>query len=811
MVKTNILFHTCFLCLVVSLPASGQAQDLLAIYRGQEEQVTHLLFSKDGPGFAMKEAFLAREADLNEGYPALTLSADFNGDGVDEIAFFEDMHYTPNMVPGYTRSVIRIDRSRGTHFLPSGNWFSVPDSLLNFQHVDFSVAGDYDQDGYGDIALFHNDPGSDILTVYVLKSEASGFSGPLEWYSCDRNEFNFTALKYACAGDFNGNGKPDIAVFYNYFGTAPDTRQSVFLFESEGSSFTLLPRAYDATKASLDFDHTQYALSGDYDLDGISDLAVLHEDPADQDLIITVFGGSENGQFSATGYKTFVDREPSLSQILHAAGADFTGHAATDLAFFYDEPQTGSQEILVLENTGGSFTDPETAFTLETGDFSMADITSVQSGRFSFPAPVSAATWKDDRKGALSITFDDGYRGAFEHGGEEMEAADLKATFYIITDTSAVYDGELASTTLVREYKDKGHEIASHTRNHANLGLLTESGDLDSLDRLLSSSLTILNERFEQYTMSMSIPYGSFLQETLEYISRYFYSSRSSQHGFNLATPQDFFAMKSWPVLSTTSPAFVDMLLSLAESYGTYLPLMYHDMVDEPFDEETLIYTYHRDLFRQTLQAALERDLWIDTNERIYKYIRERNALLITYLEMEEMDQEGGSFSFSADDGLPDSIFNVALTLKIALPGSWTGDTVSVGPEGSYSYLEVLQDSTERFILYDFLPAGDASIHVQDGIRPATGIHDPGKTLAPVSLAAFPNPFHQETFIQVSNVEYVNLSLIIRDIHGKIIHEINDIPDGPIRLSRASLPPGIYILQLIKAGESLAATKLLAL
>ena len=60
--------------------------------------------------------------------------------------------------------------------------------------------------------------------------------------------------------------------------------------------------------------------------------------------------------------------------------------------------------------------------------------------------------------------------------------------------------------------------------------------------------------------------------------------------------------------------------------------------LDEPFDENELIYTYSRELFRETVQAALERDLWIDTHEGIYKYIRERNALRVTYLDDSEMD-----------------------------------------------------------------------------------------------------------------------------------------------------------------------------
>ena len=634
------------LFLVPPVSGSAQFQDLVAIHPGPDETVSQLLFTEAGPGFTRNTAFLARNADLNENYPHLTVSGDFTGDGLDEMALFDAMRYKPNMNPHFTSSVVWISRSQGDRFLPSGNWYSESDASFNFDHVDFTVAGDYNLDGFCDIALFYNDPGSDSLAIYVLVSDGTGFSDPLAWYRCDRTEFNFTALKFAVLGDFNGNGAPDIAVFYNYFGTLPETRQAVFLFESDGSTFSLLPLAYDATKASYDFSAMKFALAGEYNLDGFSDVAVLHEDPLDQDLIVTVFEGSASGQLFPRDYNAFTDSEPLLASVFFASGGNFAGDTATDLALFYDNPGTGSQEILVLESDLSSFKAPETVYTAEEDSFLIADLRVVQSGTFYHRPVVRASTWKDDKQGAISFTFDDGYRGAFEHGGAELEAAGLKGTFYIFTDTSISYNGELASTALVREYKNKGFEIASHTVNHANLGYLTESGDLDSLNQVLSVSREILNERFDQQTYSMSIPFGSYRYETLGYISQYFLTARSSQHGFNLATPYDYYALKSWPVLSTTSPAFVDTLLSLAESYGTYLPLMYHDMVDEPFDEDTYIYTYSRDLFRETLQSALSRNLWIDTHERTYKYIRQRNALKIRQLDLGEIDSQAGRFSF---------------------------------------------------------------------------------------------------------------------------------------------------------------------
>jgi len=791
--------------------SSGQITDLTAIYDRTDETFSYLLFDNGQTPYGMKDAFAARSADLAENHPRLTVSGDFTGNGIDELAVFSDLEYSPNMNPDFTCSVVVVNSSNGEQFIPLGSWYSTLDTNLNFEYVSFSVAGDYNLDGLADIAFFYNDPNQEQLTIYLLESTGSGFSEAQVWYTENRSEFNFTALKFACAGDYNGNGKPDIAVFYNYFGTAPETKQAVFLFESEGDSFLLLPPAYDATKASYDFSLMKFALSGDYNLDGYSDIAVLLKDTVNQDLIIPVFEGTAAGEISPLVYITFSESVLNLSHLLHAAGGNFAGDTALDLALFYDNPGTGKQEILVLESEQSTFKAPETAYSTDLLTLSMADITTVQSGTFLHQPVVSAATWKDDRQGAISFTFDDGYRGAFEHGGAELEAVGLKGTFSIFTDTSTIYDGELASTSLVREYKDKGHEIASHTTNHSNLGFLTASGNVDSLTQVLSGSVELLNERFDQYTVTMAIPFGSYRYETLDYISQHFYSARSSQFGFNLATPYDFFALRSWPILSTSQPAFVDYLLSKAETYGSYLPLMYHDVTDEPFDEDSLIYTYSRALFSETVQFALNRNLWIDTYERIYKYIRERNALKILNLESADMDSQPGHFSFEADDALVDSIFNVELTLKVSLPDSWTEDTVTVGPEAEFAYVKVQRDSLGRFIFYDWLPASGVTIAVHEGKLAGTGFPNRFASQADVSLHAAPNPFLHETLITVSGNYHTDGYLIVRDIHGRIVQEIREHTSASYHLSRADLSPGIYIIQLIDSGKQLASLKLMAL
>ena len=805
------VLYSVIIVLLAAEAVQGQRTDLVAIHRGADEITSHDLYTREGAVFTRNPAFKARNADLNKNYPHLTVSGDFNGDGVDEIAFFEDLEYTPNTNPDFARAGVVVYRSNGEKLIPSGAWHSAPDTAFSFAHVDFSVAYDFNKDGYDDIALFYNDHSSDQLAIYVLESDGFSFGEARSWYSCDRLEFNFTAVKFALSGDFNGNALGDIAVFYNYFGATPDTPQAIFLFESQGDRFELLPAVYNETKAVYDFSEMRSALAGNFNMDTCSDIAVLMHDAVGTDVIFPVFEGSAADQLSPVVYRNLNSTELDLDEVFQAVSGEFAGDEATDLALFYNNPGSGDQEVLVLENEQASFLGPVVGFSTSPDSMHVSDLHAVVSGSFACNVLVSAATWMDDKKGALSFTFDDGYRGAFEHGGAELDAAGLKGTFYIFTDTTAVYDGELASTSLIREYKDNGHEIASHTANHADLGRLTESGETDSIHQVLSSSLELLNQRFDQYTMSMSIPYGSFQLETLGYIADHFYSARSSQHGFNLATPYDFYALKSWPVVSTTSPAFVDELFSTAEKFGTYLPLMYHDMVDEPFDEDVHIYTYSRELFRETVLAAGARDLWVDTHERIYKYIRERNALRIHVSENSEMDPEDGSFYFTADDGLSDSIYDMAVTLKINLPGSWNGDTVTVGPEDAYNYLEVQQEGSDRFVLFNWLPVSDLPIHVNDGIRYATGRPEKELSVARIKLKAFPNPFQRETRIQVTGTNAGDLHLIIRDIHGRIVMESGEIHGDSFLLSRASLNPGIYIAQLIWKGQALAALKLLAL
>jgi len=787
---------------------AGQVPSLAVLYPDTAGVTSQLLFTNAGAGFSMDTVFTARSADLASIYPDLTVSGDFNGDGYDEIALFGDLNYIPNSHPPFSRPVVEVYRALQDRMLPTGSWYTEKGTGFNLSHADHAAAGDFNGDGYCDIAIFYNDPDSQQLDIFVLKSDGSSFSEPESWYSCDRNEFNFTAVKFACPGDFNGNGMPDIAVFYNYFGTEPATGQSIFLFESDQVSFVLLPSVYDGTKAEHNFSDFLFAFTGDFNSDAYSDLLVLSADPAGTNTQVKVFTGSGTGQLFPGLYLEIPATEVDPEGIVQADAADLAGNDVTDLVLFYNDTAGGNQEILLLENAGSAFNTPEPVFTSAPGDPDIEQFRAVVAGNFFHKALVTPATWKDDQKGALTFTFDDGYRGAFENGAEELDAFGLRGTFYIFTDTTRTYDAELAATGLVRHYKDEGHEIGSHTVNHSDLGQLTDAGDLDSLSRVLSASVEDLNERFDQQTLVMSIPFGSFLPATLDSIAGHFLSARSSQYGFNLATPYDFHALKSWPVLSTTTPESADSLVGLAESHGYYFMLMYHDILDVAFNKDSLIYTYLRADFRETLQRVTQRDVWVDNHQNIYKYIRQRNGFFLSQVDTSETGN--GHFSFVADDGLADSVFNMDLTLLIRLPASWTGDTVTLETGDRQVFTKVISDGTGTFVRFSCVPSPDRLIRVYDGKRSATGITERLNPANRVSLQAYPNPFLQETLLKIEGGSGRAGFLIIRDMQGRILRQVPTDGNGEISLDRGELRAGIYLVQLMESGVPVATLKLVA-
>jgi len=142
--------------------------------------------------------------------------------------------------------------------LPSWDWSRIKTS-----------SGDFNGDGSDDIAVLYN-LGNSHTALYQLTSNGSGgFTNQLVWDSGPGN-WSWEGSNLI-AGDFNGDGKDDIAVIYGYGGS--QTRS--FVFASNGAVLTPPSAWWDSGPGNWDMAGTKLT-AGDFNNDGKDDLFMLY-------------------------------------------------------------------------------------------------------------------------------------------------------------------------------------------------------------------------------------------------------------------------------------------------------------------------------------------------------------------------------------------------------------------------------------------------------------------------------------------------------------------------------------------------------
>lgn len=144
------------------------------------------------------------------------VAGDFNSDGKTDLGAAWNNN-------GVTTLTVRL--SDGSKFTPAhwsnnaGRWW---DSSI-------FVAGDFDKDGRADIAQLWNDLGNNSVKVSLATASGSAFAPPTTWA---RRDGGWGAVKWV-PGDFNGDGRTDIAAAWNNNGSNTLTVRT-----SNGSQFT---------------------------------------------------------------------------------------------------------------------------------------------------------------------------------------------------------------------------------------------------------------------------------------------------------------------------------------------------------------------------------------------------------------------------------------------------------------------------------------------------------------------------------------------------------------------------------------------
>ena len=194
---------------------------------------------------------------------------------------------------------------------------------------EIPLTGDFNGDGKSDIVSFTRGNAGD---VFVALSDGSKFKGTgAKWHD------NFcTGTEIPLVGDFNGDGKDDIATFTR--GSAMD----VFVALSDGSKFNGTGVKWHDNFCT----GTEIPLVGDFNGDGKDDIVTFTRGTA-MDVFVALSDGSK---FTGTAVK-WHDNFCTGTEI--PLVGDFSGDGKADIATF---TRGTSGEVFVAKSTGTAFT-----------------------------------------------------------------------------------------------------------------------------------------------------------------------------------------------------------------------------------------------------------------------------------------------------------------------------------------------------------------------------------------------------------------------------------------------------------------------
>ncbi|MHC0433393.1 FG-GAP-like repeat-containing protein [Streptomyces sp. O3] len=269
------------------------------------------------------------------------VTGDFNGDGIGDVATLYGFS------TGEVRLITWRGKGDGTFHGPLHSWRT--NNGWNFDAMTVN-AGDFDGDGRDDVSVWYDyADGSDKLFTFLAKPDG-GFNAP---FSSFRRTGGWTAshMKFA-TGDYNGDGRDDLAAFYGY--ANGDVKLITFTAKPDGG---FNEPVHGWQSSGWNFDRASVH-SGDFDGDGRDDIATWYDYGDGHDSVIGFNPSQADGKFGNRTELWTVPAGNYYRQNMKLATGDFNGDGRDDLATVYGYSDGRVKTITWTAKTNGTLNGP---------------------------------------------------------------------------------------------------------------------------------------------------------------------------------------------------------------------------------------------------------------------------------------------------------------------------------------------------------------------------------------------------------------------------------------------------------------------
>ncbi len=346
----------------------------------------------------------------------------------------------------------------------------------------------------------------------------------------------------------------------------------------------------------------------------------------------------------------------------------------------------------------------------------IAETGKIKTDKTNFFERASAIAFAGEEDG---VGYHSGAGSLYERGKEEEAFALIdkgyeKLRNHEVLDTGEfIFHDNLVDTTTwtdLKSYANEGHEIASHTVTHARLAALDEANMLYELEQSKADIKEFLGEK---YIFSAECPYGTENERVMEYAHKLYPALRNRMPEEYLeeinraskmepsSSDKEYIQWQRGPVNSVSMDVMKSWVDTCVVHDNIWLVLVFHGINGigwEPRTDAELeeYFKYMKDK---------ESDLWVATFADVTKYIRKRKEISINSVH------EKNQINLTADSKLDPIIYDVPLTLKTYIPGSWEEPVLKKGDE--LVQLNAEKDEIGTFVLYN-ITSNDKSFSISN-------------------------------------------------------------------------------------------------